>query len=253
MLVFQDASPFRWLAALDRELDLVASMDDATSEVYSAFLVEEESTHSSFRGLQETIEAKGLFCSFYTDRGSHYFVTPKAGGKVDKERPTQVGRALSQLGIEHIPSYSPQARGRVERLFGTLQNRLPQELRLAGISDIEAANRYIREVFLPAFNAQFAVPAAEPGAAFVAYLGPELTDILSIQEARQVQNDNTVRYPGLLLQIPEQSHRRHFVKASVRVHEYPDGTLAVFHGPRCLGRYDQEGNLETDKSSLRAA
>ena len=111
--------------------------------------------------------------------GSHYFVTPKAGGKVDKERPTQVGRALSQLGIEHIPSYSPQARGRVERLFGTLQNRLPQELRLAGISDIEAANRYIREVFLPAFNAQFAVPAAEPGSAFVAYLGPELTDILS--------------------------------------------------------------------------
>ena len=202
---------------------------------------------------QETIEAKGLFCSFYTDRGSHYFVTPKAGGKVDKERPTQVGRALSQLGIEHIPSYSPQARGRVERLFGTLQNRLPQELRLAGISDIEAANRYIREVFLPAFNAQFAVPAAEPGSAFVAYLGPELTDILSIQEARQVQNDNTVRYHGLLLQIPEQSHRRHFVKASVRVHEYPDGTLAVFHGPRCLGRYDQQGNLETDKSSLRAA
>ena len=253
MLVFQDASPFRWLAALDRELDLVASMDDATSEVYSAFLVEEESTHSSFRGLQETIEAKGLFCSFYTDRGSHYFVTPKAGGKVDKERPTQVGRALSQLGIEHIPSYSPQARGRVERLFGTLQNRLPQELRLAGISDIEAANRYIREVFLPAFNAQFAVPAAEPGSAFVAYLGPELTDILSIQEARQVQNDITVRYHGLLLQIPEQSHRRHFVKASVRVHEYPDGTLAVFHGPRCLGRYDQQGNLETDKSSLRAA
>ena len=253
MLVFQDASPFRWLAALDRELDLVASMDDATSEVYSAFLVEEESTHSSFRGLQETIEAKGLFCSFYTDRGSHYFVTPKAGGKVDKERPTQVGRALSQLGIEHIPSYSPQARGRVERLFGTLQNRLPQELRLAGISDIEAANRYIREVFLPAFNAQFAVPAAEPGSAFVAYLGPELTDILSIQEARQVQNDNTVRYHGLLLQIPEQSHRRHFVKASVRVHEYPDGTLAVFHGTRCLGRYDQQGNLETDKSSLRAA
>ena len=116
-------------------------------------------------------------------------MTPKAGGKVDKERPTQVGRALSQLGIEHIPSYSPQARGRVERLFGTLQNRLPQELRLAGISDIEAANRYIREVFLPAFNAQFAVPAAEPGSAFVAYLGPELTDILSIQEARQVQND----------------------------------------------------------------
>ena len=129
-------------------------------------------------------------------------MTPKAGGKVDKERPTQVGRALSELGIEHIPSYSPQARGRVERLFGTLQNRLPQELRLAGISDIEAANRYIREVFLLAFNAQFAVPAAEPGSAFVAYLGPELTDILSIQEARQVQNDNTVRYHGCSCRSP---------------------------------------------------
>ena len=186
-------------------------------------------------------------------------MTPKAGGKVDKERPTQVGRALSQLRHRAHPLpggclFASRPGGEVERLFGTLQNRLvPQELRLAGISDIEAANRYIREVFLPAFNAQFAVPAAEPGSAFVAYLGPELTDILSIQEARQVQNDNTVRYHGLLLQIPEQSHRRHFVKASVRVHEYPDGTLAVFHGPRCLGRYDQQGNLETDKSSLRAA
>ena len=177
-------------------------------------------------------------------------MTPKAGGK--RQGATDAGRA-GALAARHraIPSYSPQARAG-ERLFGTLQNRLPQELRLAGISDIEAANRYIREVFLPAFNAQFAVPAAEPGSAFVAYLGPEL-DILSIQEARQVQNDNTVRYHGLLLQIPEQSHRRHFVKASVRVHEYPDGTLAVFHGPRCLGRYDQQGNLETDKSSLRAA
>ena len=189
MLVFQDASPFRWLAALDRELDLVASMDDATSEVYSAFLVEEESTHSSFRGLQETIEAKGLFCSFYTDRGSHYFVTPKAGGKVDKERPTQVGRALSQLGIEHIPSYSPQARGRVERLFGTLQNRLPQELRLAGISDIEAANRYIREVFLLAFNAQFAVPAAEPGSPSSPTSGP--SSPTSFQSRKPVRSRTT--------------------------------------------------------------
>ena len=184
MLVFQRlALP---LACGVDQLDLVASMDDATSEVYSAFLVEEESTHSSFRGLQETIEAKGLFCSFYTDRGSHYFVTPKAGGKVDKERPTQVGRALSQLGIEHIPSYSPQARGRVERLFGTLQNRLPQELRLAGISDIEAANRYIREVFLPAFNAQFAVPAAEPGSAFVPTSGPT-----SFQSRKPVRSRTT--------------------------------------------------------------
>ena len=132
MLVFQDGSAHRSLVDFGRDLDLIATMDDATGEVVSAFLVEEEGTLSSFRGLQETIEKKGLFCAFYTDRGSHYFHTPKAGGKVDKDRPTQVGRALGQLGIEHIASYSPEARGRIERLFGTLQQRLPQELRLAG-------------------------------------------------------------------------------------------------------------------------
>ena len=187
MLVFQDASPFRWLAALDRELDLVASMDDATSEVYSAFLVEEESTHSSFRGLQETIEAKGLFCSFYTDRGSHYFVTPE-GRRQGRQGAADAGRAgaLAARHRAHPLLFATGSGAGRAGSSGTLQNRLPQELRLAGISDIEAANRYIREVFLPAFNAQFAVPAAEPGAAFVAYLGPELTDILSIQEARQV-------------------------------------------------------------------
>ncbi len=253
MMLFQDGSPFRWVPTLDHELDLIATMDDATSEVYSAFLVEEEGTMSSFQGLDETIGKKGLFCSFYTDRGSHYWYTPKAGGKVDKERLTQVGRALSQLGIEHIPSYSAQARGRMERLFGTLQKRLPQELRLAGITNVEDANHYIRKVFLPAFNAQFPVTAAEEGSAFVAYVGRDLRDVLCVQEERQVGNDNTVRYNGLILQIPEQAHRRHFVKATVKVHEYPDGTLAVFHGPRCLGRYDKDGNLNETSLAKQAA
>jgi transposase len=251
MLLFQDASPHRWLVDLGRDLDLVATMDDATGEVVSAFLVEEEGSVSSFRGLRETIETKGLFSALYTDRGSHYFHTPKAGGKVDKLRLTQVGRALLQLGIEHIASYAPEARGRIERLFSTLQGRLPQELRLAGITSIDEANRFIAETFLPAFNARFAV--AEEGSAFLPYVGRALEDILAIQEERQVQNDNSVRYKGRTLQIPEQTHRRHFVKATVRVHEYPDASLAVFHGPRCLARYDEKGEPITDQDKQKVA
>ncbi len=253
MLLFQDGSTHRWLVDLGRDLDLIATLDDATGDLLSAFLVEEEGTLSSFRGLKEVIETKGLFCSLYTDRGSHYFLTSKAGGKVDKDRLTQVGRALSQLGIEHIAAYSPEARGRIERLFGTLQGRLPQELRLAAITTIDEANRYIAETFLPAFNRQFTVPAAEPGSAFMAYVGRALDDILSIQHDRHVQNDNTVRYKGLVLQIPEQAHRRHFVQASVKLHEYPDGSLALFHGPRCLARYDQQGALLADQGHQRVA
>ena len=248
MLVFQDGSPHRWLVGLGRDLDLIATMDDATGEVLSAFLVEEEGTLSSFRGLREVIERKGLFCAFYTDRGSHYFHTSKAGGKVDKDRLTQVGRALGQLGIEHIPSYSPQARGRIERLFGTLQKRLPQELRVAGITGIGQANRYIAETFLPAFNRRFMVAPADRGSAFLAYVGRALEDILTIQESRQVQNDNTVRYNTLCLQISEQVHRRHFVGAAIKVHQYPDQRIAIFHGPRCLARYDRKGELLQDQN-----
>lgn len=240
MLLFQDGSTHRWLGGRPA-LDLIVTLDDATSEISSAFLVDEEGTFSSFRGLSETIAAKGLFSSLYTDRGSHYFHTPAAGGKVDKERPTQVGRALAQLGIEHIPSYSPEARGRMERLFGTLQGRWPQELRLAGITTVEAANRYLREVLIPRHNARFAVPAAETGTAFVPYVGRDLCDLLCIQEARTVGNDNCVRYKRLSLQIPPDRHRHHYVKAQVRVHEYGDGRLAVFHGPRLLARYAPDG------------
>ncbi len=153
---------------------------------------------------------------------------------MDKSRPTQVGRALKQLGIEHIASYSPEARGRMERLFGTLQKRLPQELRLAG--SVEAANRFLKETFVADFNARFMVPAAEPGTAFVPYIGPGLADILCVQEERTVGRDNTVSYRRKTLQIPADRHRHHYVRATVRVHEYIDGTLAVFSGPRCLAR-----------------
>ena len=240
MLLFQDGSTHRWIGALQRDLDLVVTLDDATGEIYSAILVEQEGTLSSFLGLAETIAKHGLFSAFYTDRGSHYFFTPKGGGKVDKTQPTQVGRALSQLGISHIASYSPQGRGRMERVFGTLQKRLPQELRLSRIRTIAGANRYLKERFIPDYNARFAVPAAEPGSAFIAYVGRPLEDVLCIQEDRVVGADNCVSWNRRSLQIPPQQHRRHYVRATVRVHEYPDGRLAIFDGPRCLASFDQK-------------
>ena len=241
MLVFQDASKHRWIAALGHDLDLVVTMDDATGAIYSAFLVEEEGTMSSFLGLAETIAAQGLFGSLYTDRGGHYFFTRKGESKVDKKELTQVGRALSQLGITHIPSYSPQGRGRMERVFGTLQKRLPQELRLAKIRTIAGGNRYLKERFIADYNARFAVPAAEPGSAFMPYVGRPIEDVLCVQEDRVVGADNCVSYNRRSLQVPRQRHRQHYVRATVRVHEYPDRSLAIFDGPRCLVRFDPKG------------
>ena len=218
MMLHQDGSSHEWVPG--RWWDLIVTMDDATSDIYPAFFVAEEGTMSSFQGVSEAIRAKGLFCSLYADRASHYWNTPEAGGKVDKDTPTQVGRALAQLGIELIPAYSPEARGRSERMFGTLQKRLPQELRLAGITDMVEANRFLKEVFLPQHNARFATPAEDRGTAFVPFTGA-LDDILCIHEERTVSNDNTVRYKRLALQIPAGRHRRHYVKARVRVHESP--------------------------------
>src|SRR4051794_25519813 len=206
LLLFQDGSKHAWLPQ-GPELDLVVTLDDATSAMLSAVLVEEEGTASSFIGLKQTIAAHGLFSALYSDRGSHYFYTPKAGEPVDKTRLTQVGRALKQLGIEHIPSYCPEGRGRMERLFGTLQSRLPPLLRQEGLASIEAANHWLATVYIPQHNARFAVAAAQERAAFVPLLGG-LDDILCVQAERVVGNDNTVRYAGRVLQIPEQRHRR---------------------------------------------
>jgi transposase len=240
MMLHQDGSRFGWLAG-QADLDLIVTMDDATSTIYSAFLVEEEGTASSLRGLLEAFTAKGLPASLYSDRGSHYFHTPKAGEAVDKDRPTQVGRALDRLGIEHIPAYSPEARGRSERMFGTLQGRLPKELKLAGITDITAANRFIGEVYLPEFNARFAKPPEIAESAFVTADPALLREILCVEEERVVARDNTVAYDGLRLQLPQSPARAHYVKARVKVRHYPDGTLAVFHGPRLLASYDAKG------------
>lgn len=253
MMLHQDGSTHQWLPAFDYKLDLIVTLDDATSEITSAFLVGEEGTMSTFRGLQETIERHGLFCSLYTDRGSHYFYTPEAGGKVDKSRLTQVGRALKQLNIKHISAYSPQARGRSERMFGTLQDRLPKELALKDIQTIDEANAYIRDVYIPRHNKQFAVKPKEAKSAYTPFIGAGLKDILCLQEERIVQQDNTIRYNGLILQIPKNEYRHHYVRTTVMVHTYQDKRMAVFYGHMCIGRYDRFGDCEKEDITQKMA
>lgn len=248
-MLHQDGSTHEWVVG--QVWDLIVTLDDADGRILSAFFVEQEGTMSSLRGLHEVISQYGLFGSLYTDRGSHYWTTTEAG-TVDKDNPTQVHRALIQLGITLIPAYSPEARGRSERMFATLQGRLPQELRLAGITDMEAANRFLTEVFLPAHNARFVETPEEPASAFMPWTGGDLADILCVQEERTVGNDNTVRYERRILQIPADRHRHHYVKSKVRVHEYPDGTLAIFHGPRRLARYHPDGKPIPEPSTTNA-
>jgi hypothetical protein len=241
MMLHQDASTHVWLPGGMAKHDLVVTMEDATSAIYSMFLVDEEGTASSMRGVREVIARHGLFCSFYTDRGSHYFETPEAGGPVSKTVLTQFGRALKQLGVEHIAAYSPQARGRSERVFSTLQDRLPKELKLAGIGTVEAANRWFNETYIAEHNKLFAIAAEQEGSAFVADGLGAAREILCVQEERTVGNDNTVKWQRLRLQLPPSRLRPHFVKAKVRVHEYPEGDLAVFWGPHRLADYDASG------------
>jgi transposase len=240
MMLHQDGSRHAWLEG-QAPLDLIVTLDDATGAIYSIFLVEEEGTASTFQGLREVVERHGLFCSLYTDRGSHYFFTPKAGEKVSKTQLTQVGRALAHLGIEHIAAYSPEARGRSERAFRTLQDRLPKELRLAGITTVAGANVWLRETYMAGHNRQFAIEPLEEGSAFVADSAEVWREVLCIVEERVVGKDNTVAWNGKRLQIPESRLRPHFVKATVRVHEYPDGTASVFLGPHRLARFAMDG------------
>ena len=242
MMLHQDGSRHVWVEGL-AALDLIVTMDDATSEIYSAFLVDEEGTASTFRGLRDVAGTRGLFCEFYTDRGSHYFHTPEAGGKVSKTQLTQVGRALAQLGIKHIAAYSPEARGRSERMFRSLQDRLPKELRLAGITTIEAANRWLAETGIAEINEEFQIEPAEEGTAFVIDAAGLWRETLCVEEERVVAKDNTVAWNGHHLQLPESRLRPHFVRATVRVHEYPDGTTSVHLGPHRLADYSAAGGL----------
>ena len=242
MMIHQDGSTHEWVPG--KKWDLIVTMDDATSEHYSMFFTDEEGTASSFAGVKEVILARGLFCSFYSDRGSHYWHTPEAGGKVDKKNLTQFGRAMHQLGIEMIPAYSPEARGRSERAFGTHQDRLVKELAFFGITEMAEANRYLRERYLPAFNAEFMEPASEQGSGFVPLLNAQIDDILCEHYERTVARNNCLSFEGLTLQIPQDQYRCNYIAVKVRVHRYPDGSLAVFHGPRKLANYHPTGQIK---------
>jgi hypothetical protein len=250
MMLHQDGSTHEWVPG--KLWDLIVTMDDASSEHYSMFFIDEEGTQSSFQGVSEVIVKHGVFASLYTDRGSHYWNTPEAGGKVDKENLTQFGRAMRQLGIEMIPAYSPEARGRSERVFRTHQERLVKELAMAGITEMKQANAYIRDVYLPAYNDEFAVSAEEPASMFVPWAGTPLQDILCEQYERTVGNNNCVKFDALTLQIPADKYRFHYVKVKVRVHRYPNGNLAIFHGHRKLAAFNAKGK-EVSKLDKKAA
>ena len=240
MLLHIDGSKHRWLND-DRWYDLIVILDDATSEIYYAQLVEEESTRTVMAGLREVIETKGLFCALYSDRGSHFFVTVKEGEKVDKSRLTQVGRAMKELGVQMIAAYSPQARGRSERSFGTWQGRLPQELRLAGIRTAEGANSFLRQRYIEEFNAKFSVPAAEKGTAFRRTGRTDLNWIFTVQTERVVDNDNTVAIRGRSWQIDRTRFRNTLAGSTVTIHEHLDETVSIRYGPHVVGRYGSTG------------
>jgi len=240
MLLHLDGSSHAWLGD-GRRYDLLVVLDDATSEIYYAQLVEQESTRTVLAALRAVVEKKGLFCALYSDRASHFFETPKAGAKIDPQRLTQVGRALQQLGMRMIPAYSPQARGRSERNFGTWQGRLPQELRLRGITTVEEANRFLRQEYVAEFNRCFAVRAAQSGSAFLPLAGQDLERIFALQHERVVNRDNTVEIAHRVLQIEKTPWRNTLAGCQVIVYEHRDGTLSVGYGPHLVGRFDAEG------------
>ena len=240
MLLHLDGSSHAWFQD-ERRYDLLVILDDATSEIYYAQLVEEESTATVMTALREVIERKGAFCALYSDRASHFFHTPKAGQPVDRTRPTQVGRALQELGIQMIPAYSPQARGRSERNFGTWQGRLPQELRLHGIQSVASANEFLRESYIDEFNQRFAVPAAQPGHAFLPLAGKNLDFVFSLQHERTVNQDNTVHLGSCILQIEKTRWRATLAGCRVTIHQHLDGTWSIGYGPHLVGRYNREG------------
>lgn len=242
MLLHIDGSKHRWFSD-ERWYDLIVILDDATKEIYYAQLVEEESTRTVMAALRTVIETKGLFCALYSDRGSHFFVTPKAGEKVDKNRLTQVGRAMKELGVQMIPAYSPQARGRSERSFGTWQGRLPQELRLAGITTLEAANEFLAERYIGEFNGKFTVAAKEKGTAFRKTSRTDLNWVFTIQTERVVAKDNTVAIGDRSWQLEKSRFRHTLAGTTVTIHEHLDGSVSIRYGPHVVGRSAASGGF----------
>lgn len=241
-LLHLDGSRHAWLPGRPEERQtLIAIVDDATKRVLYAQLWPGETTEAVMTALREVFERHGLPIALYTDRARWAFHTPKAGGKVDPRHPTQLGRALARLGIEHIPAYSPQARGRSERLHRTLQDRLVKELQLHGLTTPAAANAYLRDHFLPAYDAEFARPPADPVSAFVPLGTTDLDAILCHVEDRTVGQDNVVTLEGLALQLAKQPGRRTCAGLRVTVRRHLNGQHTVSHGERCLGIYDPAG------------
>lgn len=240
MLLHIDASQHQWFCD-HRWYDLLVIMDDATSEIYYAQLVEQESTPTVLASLREVIEEQGVFCALYSDRASHFFLTPKVGEPVDHARLTQVGRALRQLGIQMIPAYSPQARGRSERGFGTWQGRLPQELRLRKITTAEAANQFLRAEYIKEFNLKFSVKAGERGTAFVPVRRQDLDLVFSLQHERVVARDNTVSFANRSWQLERSKLRGTLAGCRVIVHEHLNQTISISFGPHLVGRYTADG------------
>ena len=251
MLLHIDASQHQWFCD-HRWYDLVVIMDDATSQVYYAQLVEEESTRTVMAGLRTVIAEQGLFCALYSDRASHFFLTPNAGGAVNHDRLTQVGRALKELGIQLIPAYSPQARGRSERGFGTWQGRLPQELRLRGIVTLEEANRFLREAYIAEFNQRFSVAATEPGTAFVPLRRKDLDLVFSLQHERVVGRDNTVSFANRVWQLERSKLRATLAGCRVTIHEHLDQTISITFGPHLVGRFNAEAVPLVTKQKTKA-
>jgi len=236
MMLHIDGSEHRWFQD-ERYYELIAIMDDATNEIYYAQLVEAECTRSVMAALREVVETKGLFCSLYSDRAGHFFVTPKRGERVDPSRPTQVGRALQELGVKMIPAYSPQARGRSERNFGTWQGRLPQELRLRKLIDIEKANEFLRLEYIAEFNAKFTVFAAQKGSAFVRLRRKDLDWIFSVQHERTVNNDNTIAFDNRIFQLERTRWRNTLAGQTVVLHQHLDGRMSICYGPHVIAQY----------------
>ncbi len=252
MMLHIDGSTHSWIPALgNQKQDLILVADDANTDVYYAKLVPQEDTRECMIALHHVVLTKGVFCSLYSDRGTHFFHTPVAGGKVDLTNLTQLGSALHELHIHMIPAYSPEARGRSERLFGTWQGRLPNELKLHGIKTIPDANRYILETFLPNYRKLFVKDPPQKGSAFTPFRGKNLNLIFSIKEQRTVAADNTVRWNNLILQIQPSKFRFSFAKCNVTVHELLDGTLTVVYGPHIIGTFNQAGAHLTKQPKLK--
>ena len=255
MLLHQDGSTHAWIPGR-APLDLVVLLDDATTEVYAAEFVPQEDTRACMTQIKAVVEKRGIFCALYTDRGSHFTTTRHGAGPhtihPPEPGPTQIERALGALGTQLIPAHSPQARGRGERLFGTWQGRLPQELRLRGIRTVDAANRFLKTVWVPKHNRTRTLPPAQPGTAFLPGHRPDLARTFSVHHARTVAADNTLQFQRRVFQLPPSALRVSFAQCRVTLYEHLDGRLEVGYGPHTLGWYQADGTPLTAKRTCAA-